>query len=259
MPNNFVLQQIRDTYPDLDQWQERSELPRPEEPATGSELADDDTLFRWHRISESVRLSLVMSGEHLRMARTSLEAGQVYPSAHFTVLRGALVGAAQAVWILSEDDPIERRERGLALIAEMYKQLRKYYVDVSTTSLSKDQRLGLKDQIMLCDTLTDEISALRTGKADLNQTNIIAKAVEHLYVDKARRDAGKLLWREMSADAHILGWAVFLRGTFAPPEPGSQLSLGTSSDNLEDMADAFLAVHALLKQGWTLFDRRSAV
>src|SRR5690554_2206357 len=87
---------IRATYEDLDSWQARARKMPPEEPERGSLLAVDDALFPWHRISETARLSLITSGEHLRLARTAIEAGQFYPSAHFTALRGALVGAAQA-------------------------------------------------------------------------------------------------------------------------------------------------------------------
>jgi hypothetical protein len=49
-------------------------------------------------------MSLVVAGEHLRLALDAIKAKQLYPSSHFTVMRGALVGAAQAVWILGPED-----------------------------------------------------------------------------------------------------------------------------------------------------------
>ena len=46
----------------------------------------------------------------------------VYPTSHFTVLRGALVGAAQSVWLLSPDDALERQQRALRVIDEWYRR-----------------------------------------------------------------------------------------------------------------------------------------
>lgn len=111
----------------------------PEEPERGSALAADDTVFIWHRISETSRLSLLTAGEHLRLAKTSIEAGQVYPSAHFTVMRTALVCASQAVWILAAD-AAERQERGLTLIGEMYTQLAKYDEEQLKLPLSASEK-----------------------------------------------------------------------------------------------------------------------
>lgn len=257
MTNAEMLQHIRDTYPDLDLWHARSGSASPDLPAPRSDLAGDDAVFRWHRISEAVRLSLITSGEHLRLARTSLEAKQVYPTAHFTVLRGALVGAAQAVWVLCADDAAERRERGLTVVAEMYGQLRKYYGQMRKVAFTEDELSTLESQITWCDTRIEDVAAARTGRADLNQTQIISDALDDVYEDEERRIAGKLLWRELSADAHVLGWAVFQRSTFVPTEPGADLAVGLTSDSLEHLAEAFIVAHTLLNRGWVLFDRRS--
>lgn len=251
-----MLQHIRDTYPDVDRWHARSQSPVPEEPATDSDLAGDDAVFRWHRISEVVRLSLITAGEHLRLARTALEAKQVYPTAHFTVLRGALVGAAQAVWILSAADDAERRERGLILIAEMYVQLRKYYGQMRQVSFTEEELTTLEDQITWCDSRIEQVAAVRSARADLNQTQMISDALDDVYDDEERRIAGKLLWRELSADAHVLGWAVFQRSTFVPTAPGADLAMGLTSVKLDDLAEAFIVAHALLERGWVLFDQR---
>lgn len=79
--------------PDLEGWHLRAQ--RPEPPQAGSELADDDAVFPYSPISEAVRISLTSAGEHLRLAMTALKAGQLYPVAHFTTLRTALLAASQ--------------------------------------------------------------------------------------------------------------------------------------------------------------------
>ena len=77
----------------------------PEDRATepGSDSIADDSVSPNHRISEVVRSSLAISGENLRLAADAIHRKNLYPSAHFTALRSALVGACQAVWILAPD------------------------------------------------------------------------------------------------------------------------------------------------------------
>ena len=118
-----------DSAPDLDRWRLRAH--NVEVPESGSDLALDDKIVPHMAIGQLARMSLVLSGEHLRLALDAVRAKQLYPSSHFTVLRGALVGASQGVWILSPVDRDKRRERGLTVLAEMYNQMGKYYDSLS--------------------------------------------------------------------------------------------------------------------------------
>lgn len=228
----------------------------PEQPERGSQLAMDDSVYPWHAISEAARLSLMTSGEHLRLARTSIEAGQVYPSAHFTVLRGALVAAAQAVWILAAEEAAERQERGLTLIDEMYRQLQTYYMELATTILTADERTDLRGQGEWCDMRRQQVARVRRTTTKLNQTDTIKWALQHRFSDEQRRSAGRLLWRQMSADAHVLGWSMFQRGNVVHSEHRSGLGVLESGGDLSHIAEPFVAIHLLLKEGWSLFDRR---
>jgi hypothetical protein len=121
-----LLKQIEATYPDLDGWFARSsagvEVPQP-----GSELDEDDKLYPPSPISEVARLSLTLAIDHLRMVRIVTDKRQLFSSATFTTLRGALVAAAQGVWILESDNRAVRRARGLTVVAEELSQLGKYY------------------------------------------------------------------------------------------------------------------------------------
>lgn len=248
-----ALRAIRATYLDLDRWQARGrevELPQP-----GSRLAADDAVYQWHSISEVARVSLLSGGEHLRLARTAIEARQVYPSAHFTVLRGALIGACQAVWILASDDAAERQERGLMVIDAQLEQLRKYYDELATTPLSEDERLELAEQVKWCEGRRREVTGVRRTKSRVNQTEVITWALNHRFHDDDRRGAGRLLWRQMSADAHILVWAVAQRGTVLSSDRRSGIGVLQSGGDLSQIAEPFVAVHLLLAEGWSLFDR----
>lgn len=193
-----ALTQILDTAADLDRWRLRAH--RVEEPERGSELAVDDEIFQRMAISQFTRLSLMAAGEHLRLALDGIQAKQLYPSSHFTVLRGALVGASQAVLILAPEDRDVRRERGLTVLTEMYAQMDKYYSFLDSTQLNNVDRASLKDQQVWLSERRDDVASIRSTKATLNVTDVIGLAADHVFADTTSRDAVRRIWREMSAD-----------------------------------------------------------
>ena len=249
-----ALNQILDTAADLDRWRLRAR--RVEEPERGSELAVDDEIFQRIAISQLARLSLMAAGEHLRLALDAIQAKQLYPSSHFTVLRGALVGASQAVWILAPEDRDVRRERGLTVLTEMYAQMDKYYGFLDSTQLNTADRASLKDQQVWLSERRDDVASIRSTKATLNVTAVIGVAADHVFADTTSRDAVRGMWREMSADAHVLGWSLFQRTSFGPADRRTGVGEGTAPGNLEHVAESFLASYRLLRSGWSLFDRR---
>lgn len=249
-----ALTQMLDTATDLDSWRLRAQ--RVEEPQRGSDLAIDDEIFARMAISQLARLSLVAAGEHLRLALDAIKAKQLYPSSHFTALRGALVGACQAVWILAPEDRAVRRERGLTVLTEMYEQLDKYYRFLDGTQLEDDDRARLDDQRLWLSERRDDIASLRSTKAALNLTNTIGASADQVFADTISREAVRRMWREMSADAHVLGWSLFQRTTFGPANRRTGVGEGSAPGSPEHVAEAFLASYRTLRSGWSLFDRR---
>lgn len=249
-----ALTQMLETAADLDQWRLRAH--RVEVPESGSELALDDKVFPHMAISAIARLSLIAAGEHLRLALDAIKAKQLYPSSHFTVLRGALVGASQAVWILKPTDRSMRRERGLTVLTEIYNQLDKYYASLESTQLDVADRESLAGQRLWLSGRRDNVSSLRSTKATLNLTDVIGEAADQAFADTASRDAIRRLWREMSADAHVLGWSLFQRTTFGPADRRTGVGEGKAPGDPEYVAEPFLGSYRLLKLGWSLFDRR---
>lgn len=248
---------VEATFPDLQRWKERAAKTPSERPERGSQLEADDRVFTHFPISEAARLSLVASGEHLRLAADAVRAEQPYPSAHFTVLRGALVGAAQAVWVLSPDDGALRLERGLTVVAETYAQTSIFYNDLTKFTLSAEDRTRLTSQQEWLKERRDQVAALRTGSAKLDLTNIvIPNALDHTFSSTERREHGRQLWRQMSADAHVLGWSMFQRASFGGSDRRTGLSDGRVTGSWADIAQPFVACHLMLKEGWSLFDRR---
>jgi hypothetical protein len=74
-----LLQQLEATYHMLDKWFRRT-VTSVEEPQPGSELFEDDQVFRYSPISEISRISLAGGVEHLRMIRVVIDARQLFPT-----------------------------------------------------------------------------------------------------------------------------------------------------------------------------------
>lgn len=250
--SNPYREAILATFPDLDRWQARRDVKLPEQT---SALASDNAVFPDFLISEVARMSLNSAGEHLRLARDGIRQGQLYPSAHYTSLRGAFVGACQAVWILSPNDSTDRQQRGLTAISEVYRQLEVYYsARAAYESLSPSQRSALRDQQAWLKDRRAQIAELRQAENRLDLTNIvIAQALDYAFPDRGQRELGRRLWREMSGDAHVLGWPQFQRGTADGAEGMAELTVAGS---WQTIAEPFLTSHLLLAQGWSLFDFR---
>lgn len=245
---------MRAAYSDLEAWRVRAESV--DRPAPGSLLEIDDSHFSRHPISEIARLSLVTAGEHLRLASAVIEGShQVFPSAHFTVMRGALVGAAQAVWALGASEAELRQDRGLSLIGEMYAKLGTFYNEQLNAPVNKAEKQAIRDQIQWRKDRSDEVAAARHTEVHFEQTAIVGWALDHCFLDKERRSAGRLMWREMSADAHVLGWGMFQRGEIAEAADVSGFSVGELGTDLDVIVQPFVAIHQILKEGWSLFDR----
>lgn len=250
------LRHIRTTYAELDGWQAR--VQRVEEPERGSELAMDDRVFPKQPTSETVRLSLASASEHLRAVRTTIEAQQIYPTATFTTLRGALVGAAQGVWILSPDDAVERQQRSLTMVRESYKQLRVYdHEALKGAWLTNEQRTQTQAHVQWIDTRLAQVDELRATREHLDLTNIVLPgALAAAFSDIRLQAAGILQWRRMGGDAHVLAWSIAQRSTFAGAPNAAGLSVGSAVGDMEETAEHFMLAHRLLRVGWGLFDRR---
>lgn len=246
-----ALASILDTQRHLERWRLRAH--QIEVPETGSELAKDNLVFPYFPISELARISLVVSGENLRLALDAIRARQLYPSAHFTVIRGALVGASQAVWILGPAKSEERRERGLVMLAEMYTELDKYYGSLRGLAEGNRERLGAQ-QAWLKER-RDGVAAARGTRRQHNLTEMIGASADEVFSGE-EREAVRRMWREMSSDAHVLGWSLFQRSIFADPDRRTGLGEGRALGSPRHIAEAFLASFRILKRGWSLFDRR---
>lgn len=254
-----ALEQILSTSQSLEAWRARSRTA--EEPQRGSEAALDDAIWPWMPPSEIARQSLVAATQHLNLARTAVEARDIYPSSHFTVLRGGLVGASQALWILGPEDRVERQQRGLRVIDEWYRRALQHAAEyLPLIEHEADRRemqrgmlhmRGRRDDARL---LWRETSTL-SDKQTLELTDVIVWSASEVIQDPLRAALVKPLWQQLSGDAHALGWAVLTRSSLVERQPGGMAVFAAGGD-LRRVSQAFTLSYRILKAGWSLFDRR---
>src|SRR5690349_10164537 len=105
-------------FPALEQYEPR--LTTPLAIIAGSDLAADDVDGPWPRVSEVVMGSLIAAHDHLVAVRDHVRFRRLYLYADATLLRSALLSAAQAVWILAPGERTERQRRCRTLAAHGY-------------------------------------------------------------------------------------------------------------------------------------------
>ncbi|GAB3162213.1 hypothetical protein GCM10027258_80880 [Amycolatopsis stemonae] len=258
------LKVFESAQPELEQWRQRQVRNPPEEPQRGSDLAEDDKVFPYQRISEMTRISLISAGEHLRLVWDALDRKNLYTTAQHTAVRGALVGAAQAVWITAPDDAATRQRRGHSVIAESYDQLRKY--QRRTLDLADDlgntaaQQQLVRDQIDWITGRLDALTAVQPALMKVNVADILRDIGPIVFPGDTVRQGGlRLAWNTLSSDAHVLMWSIATRADFqaaGPADRATGLSVGIAGGQLGDLAGWYDLTMNTLRRGWRLFDRR---
>lgn len=193
------------------------------------------------------------------MATDAIHRGNLYPSAHFAALRSALVGACQAVWILGPGDETTRRDRGLCIIDESYSRSAQFHKATRTIApnLTASDVADLDGQLAWIADRRQKVAEARTTKYSLNLTmDVIPSAAKVVYSDPERRAEVRLLWMQMSGDAHVLGWSLFMRSDAGPTDPLTGLTKFADGGSFKAIAQPFTASHEILRQGWSLYDRR---
>ena len=257
--NGVQLAHLRAMYPDLDGWRERSR--RLEQPEPGSDMARDTaaTHGMGTPFHDLARHQLVSATQHLNLARVGVEAREVFPIAHPTVLRGALLGASRGVWLLHSPDAAVRRARGARVALEMHRRLLEW-VEEPENELADEGREEARGTVEA--RIADLEAREGVGEVKHWDTAVIRQAGKVVFSEAHQRGAVVALWRQLSGDAHSLVWPNMTRASTvrvrAPrdaqyPLPMNQL---TSGGDLRELVNEFSAAFRILKVGWSLFDQR---
>lgn len=225
-------------------------------PEAGSDLATDDaSVTDTHWPSSLARTSLGIATENLDVAITwMLNHGPTIFAMH-SLLRTALAGGAQAVWLLAPEDGHERLARAAAVSKDAY------WNHLHWASGITDPFPDAIDPARLAEIQSILVEkAEGQNRAEVRLTRVIKEAVEFIYdspPDPRVTEEALAAWRSMSGIAHALPWELETR----------ERSQHVTIDGVRSTATLATWSHyqgmlgfawACIDTGWRLLDRRAA-
>ncbi|GAA4363137.1 hypothetical protein GCM10023146_02180 [Nocardioides caricicola] len=240
-------------WPEVVGWNQR--VARAWYPAKGSELAADDSAVPSLAISLLVRISLATASQHLMSVIQHLHHfGPTTLSLH-SMLRTAIWGGAQAVWLLEDDDRDERAKRATQVewySRDNYRMWLNLFNEDTPASRSRQSWADAKDDA------AGRLAALGAKPPKVDQTGVVRAVAKRVYA--GRPGAGtesENVWRSLGAIAHALPWELDTR--FAvDDEIGDGLTNRTITATWSDYAGSLQDAHEFTRHGWILLDRRGA-
>jgi len=252
------LEQLRRTFPTLDEW--GVALASAFRPEGGSALSADDTDWVPVPVSQVAVMGLGSARDHLHAVRVLIEARQLFPFAQSTLIRGAVIGAAQAVWVLAPDDRKVRLERARLLADHMYVEHRKY-LDV-LRRIAPRPHMNTELVAEHVRKRQGELRSLRVQdgqRASLNTTEMVNAAALSAFGDPAMTAEAESIWRLTSGSAHGFAWC--LLGQRDTEQTGDVDGRGigefAAAGGIDRIANGYLCGFHLARHGWELLDRRS--
>ncbi|TSE15015.1 hypothetical protein B1A87_002870 [Arthrobacter sp. KBS0703] len=245
-------------------WEKRLAAPDPVTP--GSSLAGDDKGLVTAPVRTAAWSGLLSAVDHLGlMADLARDELNMRPTSLFTPTRAALLGASQAVWVLS-GNRVTRRARALAIAEDERSQHRTFLRDYTNDAYANANfsKEFMDEMNGLTDGLTAEVSRIRDlrkslPKIDATATTMMQEAAAHLTAggspdDHWMRFALAYEWRVASAAAHGRAWPLAVRKTEkAKTANGEPHSFTTTIDEL---VRAVGAATMMTSEAWRLWDLR---
>lgn len=249
------------------QWEPRTREPDTIEP--GSSLHSDDQHWKSFPASSAAWYGLVTAVDHLALVADQTQDGtnlRLRPSSPFTVTRAALLGASQAVWVLSGSRS-ERIRRTLVIAEDERKLHRTFLRDYMNDPFTKvELSSGFLEELGEMDKkLTDEIDAIRderTARGDketFQSTKMMQEAAKYVCDDDASDQWVRLAlsygWRMASAAAHARQWPFFVRPTEKLPSDAGVV-VRRMSTSFADFGQSLGAATLMTSEAWRLWDLR---
>lgn len=179
-----------------------------------SPAAVDDVLWPAGPPSDVVRNSILSGAEHAQLMHVLLVADRPYPpTVIYSVLRGVLVGACQALWVVACRDDALRQARALAVTGEDYRLRRAHHAG-QTLSHDSDRAAHAGGWVARWD---ERIAALKEVAAGLPRvdrvrlTDMIEWVATNVLEGSSDARATLLAtWQVCSGYAHALPWGNFV-------------------------------------------------
>ncbi|PXY16610.1 hypothetical protein [Prauserella muralis] len=261
------LQRLNSMLPTIAKWAERTRS-APSTPVPGSSLARDDELFPPQPASHVAYAAIVTATEHLDLFRVAFQASRaLFPSGYFTLLRTALMGAAQAIWVLKGPRP-QRQENALRIVRDDIKQRHGLLTVDVPEALGLGERIEEERERLQRQLREVQAAAAHLGfnaKAvngwRLNMTQVIKTASELVHGngqgDEATRYGTSLLWRLQSGHAHGTPSMRIMqveRTEVTAHDDGTLF--GKATTTAVDVGAAAAASLLMLNDAWRLYDLR---
>jgi hypothetical protein len=258
VPSSRYETKVRNTFPHLDQWGQRFRTPFVPEP--GSELAEDDTDWQWTPVSQVAFLGMGAARDHLQAVRVHVEADEFFPFAQQTLLRAAILAAAQAVWVLAPDDRKERLQRARTFALENLKQHLAFLRDLQALSPTPHAATDAVERhaAQRRAELADLRAAAGQGSLPLNATDVIQQAVLATWGSREMATEARVEWRRGSGAAHGLPWSLLGRQETRQAGAADAHGIATfhAGGSIDALANSYLCAHGLLANAFKLLDRR---
>ncbi len=253
-----ALKAVQDTFPTLDSLASR--FGQAEAPAMGSTLAADDRCFPALRLSELARGSLAAAWDHFTLVRLTVDNRRTFVTATGSVIRGALVASAFALWMLAPKDRTARVERGL-IVAEEWMVRRIQFQRGLDPDLDTAEKAKSASQLARLQQDLGAIRAKRTTRAQLNTTDVIEAAARVRFGDDKLVRASLNEWRRLGGDAHGVGWQLMLQTLdWDPPaDAGGGLAIARITGKLDNIAEPHFAAWHIFGMAIRRFDALCAV
>lgn len=247
---------VRSTFKDLDAW--RLRLSTPFQPAPGSELATDDSDWLPTPVSQIAVAAAGAARDHLQAVRVQIDARNLFPYAQMTLIRTAMLAAAQAVWVFAPAASSQRIERARTLAKQEYEQHLLFLTDLMALAPADKNTASVHQHVSQRLAQLDAKRAADGQRAKFEATRTVELAALATWGSTQTALEAKVEWRRGSGAAHGLLWSVL-------GQPGTQqtassttggLATFTTGGTIEAMANPYMCAHGLLTHAFDLLDRR---
>ncbi len=235
----------------------------------GSPLAGDDKTYPPMPCSQVAWWAISVAVEHLDATIRALDqqvssGGPILPSANFTVLRAALVGASHAVVVLGPSSRADRTTAGLQIAHEEYKQALRFRERVlKSPGLTEHARLmsGGTDRLAHLKGRLADVSALlaaRKAPTRLTDTAIIERAAG--LVHTAGEENSQLLQLALQMEWALGSGAAHGRMLMALHRVGGHRiedSTALFGATFDEVAQEIASVILVLNEAWRMWTLRN--
>lgn len=223
-------------------------------PSPGSDLADDDGQIPRFMPSYLARTSLATASQHLMSVVRYLHNLGPTTMSLYSMLRTAIWGGAQAVWLLEPDDQDERLKR--ARQVEFYSR-ENYLKWLHTFPDETPTRPGSTSLAQAKEQTAERLAALGDKPPKIDQTGIVRDVAKRVHgTGPNPAHLSESTWRSLGAIAHALPWELDTRINTKETIDGS-LTTREFRATWAEFAGPLCDAHEFTKFGWALLDQRS--